>query len=44
MEAVKPNFGTVKKVGTYVSERTHRETDRVKRPNRERKAVDILFK
>lgn len=26
---VKPYFGTVNKVGTYVSERTHREADRV---------------
>lgn len=26
---MKPDFGTVNKVGTYVSERTHREADRV---------------
>lgn len=26
---MKPYFGTVHKVGTYVSERTHREADRV---------------
>lgn len=26
---MKPYFGTVNKVGTYVSERTHREADRV---------------
>ena len=26
---MKPDFGTVKKVGTYVSESTHREADRV---------------